>query len=312
MIRHDIRTPVKNRDKCNIANSAGNGRALLIVNPFCGGGRSGLSRRIAHELRYLPYDLDVCETEAPGEARLIAADPPPDTNLIVAAGGDGTISEIVTGLKDRRIPLGIVPLGTANVLARQFNIPLGIRASCDVISGGRISMVDLGESDRGCFLAIAGAGFDAAVVHKYHPTRDGKTSQSDYMRHVFQVIHEYKFPKIQVELDGKIVTEKARSVFIANTRSYGGPFVIAPGAKADDGYFDVCVAFARTSFEYAIFMSASILRCHVDMPRIKIYRARKIRCLSDGDVPAQIDGDPAGFLPLEMTVRPAEIKLLTP
>ena len=115
-----------------------------------------------------------------------------------------------------------------------------------------------------------------------------------------------------MELDGKVVADDARAVFIANTRSYGGPFIIAPDAKADDGYLDVCMVFSRKPAAYAAYMGASMAGMHRYLPGVRMLRARRIRCWSDGEVPVQLDGDPAGHLPLDISIQPGAIELLTP
>ena len=288
------------------------GRILLVVNPISGGEKADRTRRLVQKLSADSMDLTVVETERSGDARRAAASMPPDTSIIVAAGGDGTVNEVVGGMRDRRVAVGIIPLGTANLVAREFRIPVDIEAACDLVLKGRRRPIDLGRTEDGCFLAVAGAGFDAAVVHRMAESRNGNIKTSSYLEPMIEMIASYPFPRISVEADGAQVTEEATDVIVANTRSYGGPFILAPDAKPDDGLFDVCIFNSPNIGAYAAYMAAAVMQSHDLLPSTTVLRARTVRCVSSGDVPVQLDGDPHGRLPVTFQIEAGAVQLIVP
>jgi diacylglycerol kinase (ATP) len=286
-------------------------RVVLIANPISGRKRVARVEMMARELDG-PWSLEVVETRRSGDARRAAGSLSDDTVLVVAAGGDGTVNEVISGLSKRNIPVAIVPLGTANVLAKEFGIPRDIKGACEVARLGRWRSVDLGVSDRGYFLAVAGVGFDAAVVREFSRFRTGNASLASYLDPIWRIVQTYRFPSITVTVDGRVISEAATSVIVANTRSYGGPFVVAPRARPDDGFLDVCVFTAADAALQAVYMAASVLEGHTLLPGVETLRARSVSCESGKRVPVQLDGDRRGSLPVSFSVEPSAIRLVVP
>lgn len=288
------------------------GRALLIINPIAGPQKSRVVERLIEVVGGGPWPLTVVRTQKAGDARQAAADAPDDTAVIIAAGGDGTINEAICGMRRRDIPLGIVPFGTANLLAGEFGIPGDIKKACELIYRGQWRAVDLGETEKGCFLAVGGAGFDAAVVHRFASLRKGNVNFASYLQPVVETMVSYPFPRITVELDGERVTDDATAVIIANTRRYGGPFVLTPDAKPDDGLFDVCIFDSANAGVYGAHMTAALLQSSSKLPGVWVFRAKSVKCSSGKQVPVQLDGDPHGYLPATFEILPGAVKLIAP
>jgi YegS/Rv2252/BmrU family lipid kinase len=288
------------------------GRMLVVVNPISGSRRSGRVECLIRELAAGPWKVEVVRTERAGDARQAAASAGEGTALAVAVGGDGTLNEVISGLGSRGIPVGVVPLGTANLLAREFHIPLDIKGACSLVLRGRWRGVDLGRTDRGVFLSVAGAGFDAAVVHRFASRRSGNARFSSYFQPILETVSAYPFPRIAVELDGALLTHEATGVVVANTRNYGGPFIMARDARPDDGLLDVCVFDSANAGVYTAHMAAVLLQNPDLLPGADFLRARCVTCRSEGEVPVQLDGDPRGYLPITFEVVPGAVKLISP
>jgi len=239
----------------------------------------------------------------------------------VAVGGDGTINEVANGYTSGTVPpLGIIPSGTANVLAKEIGLPRKARDLADVIATGREIAWDAGRIRPGDrrFMLFVSAGFDAQVVHEFHKSRNGRIRMSDYVAWGVRTYMRCEVPKIRVELDGKVEADPAAWVVVSNVRSYGGPIVLTPGAKYDDGYFEVMIQRRRHKADTAHLFGASLLTWAFGIDArpadVTYHRARHVR-LDPADltpVALQVDGDPGGFLPVELSVEPGGVRILGP
>jgi YegS/Rv2252/BmrU family lipid kinase len=304
-------------------------RIKIIANPFSGGGRG---REVGHEIQSVLQRrgcaVELVETQKAGDARLKAAEVN-GFSAIGCIGGDGTVNEVVNGLPiGAAPPLAMIPCGTANVLAKELQLPLTVEALARVITDGREIHWDLGV-DRVSgrrFLLFASAGYDAHVVHLFHAARQKPVrvwSYALYNMWLYMVwgmksIAEFAVPKIEVELDGKPLVSDATWVQVSNIASYGGPLVFTPHAKPDDGMFEVMVQRAPHKRDVVRMFWAAILNflfgMNYRMPDVTFHTARRVR-LSSADsraVPLQVDGDPGGHLPVHLEVVPGGVRILAP
>ncbi len=154
---------------------------------------------------------------------------------VYAAGGDGTVSEVASGLVGLGVPLGIVPLGTGNGLARSLNIPLETESMIHAMAKGKTDTIDCGQIGDVHFFATAGFGFDAWIAQDFNIRRKEKTSVFDY----FMIgVKNYLFrppEKVTIEIDGKEITRKLFALSFCNTKQYGGGAIIAPQADTKSG-----------------------------------------------------------------------------
>lgn len=157
-------------------------------------------------------------------------------DVVVAAGGDGTINEVVNGLKGRGI-LGIVPLGRGNDIAISYKIPRDIRKAVKLLKNGVIREMDMGLLDGRYFVGIAGTGFVGDV--NYNSNKLNLTGFKGYLISVFTTLKDFKYPECEVSFDG--ISWKGRITLIAlgNTSYYGGGMKLLPTSDPEDGYFDV-------------------------------------------------------------------------
>ncbi|MCB2100129.1 MAG: diacylglycerol kinase family lipid kinase [Rhodobacterales bacterium] len=274
------------------------GRRLLVIrNPVAGRRHGGRFARIMGHLWSLGCKVTVIETRFRGDAEAIAAEIDPDTvDVVVAAGGDGTINEVINGLKGRDIPLAIVPLGTANVLAAEIGLPLRASSIAKTIARAPARRVYLGDANGRRFVMMAGVGFDAWVVATLNPAWKRVLGRTAYVARMVVGLARYRFPKYRVTIDGQAY--KAASVVIANGHYYGGRFTCAPDARLDDPDLKVCL-FRRggplAAVVYALWLGLGRLHKRKD---VMLVPGRSVRVEGPDAEPVQGDGDLVASLPL--------------
>jgi len=295
-------------------------RIKIIANPISGRGKA---KRLADDvtglLRSRGCDVELAETRQAGDARRFAGDVA-GFDAICAVGGDGTINEVANGLPPGAPPLGIIPSGTANVMAQELRLKRDPATLAAAIADGREVRWDAGV-DRVSgrrFLLFAEAGYNAAVVHLFHSQRTGPIEKWQYFAWGLKSIVDYEIPRIAVELDGRELTRAATWVLVSNVASYGGPLVWTPHARIDDGRFEVMVVHATQKRDIIRVLWAAmmrfLLRFEYPLHDVTYHQAARVRLASaDGRrVPMQVDGDPGGFLPFDAEIVPGGLRILAP
>jgi len=284
---------------------------LLVTNPFSSRGLN--EKKIAEvtaRFASAGAHLDLVRTLGPGDAERAAADLRRDYAAIVVAGGDGTVCEIVNGLAGKSVPIGILPRGTGNVLAKELGIPKSVRKAVAVVLKGKLLRLDVGIAGARRFILMASAGYDAQVVALAHRTRRGRFGYANFLLPMWRTLKRGDFPEIRVETDSRVFP--CHHVIIANVSSYGGPFRPAPGAIYNDGQFDV-VMYARAG-RWDMVRYGAMALCMSDKAKDDVVRIRaeKLALTSSAPVPVQLDGDPAGFLPRSFHVKRDDVTVIVP
>jgi len=286
--------------------------ALLIANPIAGRGAGERElRRIEPSLRSRGIDLEVAVTSQAGDAQAAAASRAEDHEAVLVIGGDGTLNEVVNGLEADR-PVAIYPIGTGNVLAKELGLPRSIVRFCNMVQGGREHVVDIATIGDRRFVSMAGAGFDADVAADMGAGRTAGIHMAAYIGRTLRHLARYDFPRISVAVDGGEPVDSAGFVLVSNVRSYGGPFVVTPDARHDDGLLDVCLLRRGTPLAYMAAMLAFILRCHRAARGARYLRGRSIRLSASTPVRYQVDGDAAGFLPATIEILDRTLRFIVP
>ena len=282
-----------------------------MVNPVSGRRNAGaVLARSVRELRAAGFVVEVEYTRGPGHAAEWAAGLDAETQVVVGVGGDGTIRELVDGMAGRSIPLAILPTGTENLVAKQFGFRFDARSLCERIRRGRPAPVDLGVANGRHFLVIAGVGFDAEVVSRLRAVRAGHITHASYFWPIWRTFWEHRFPSIRVEADDVTVHDGPGLVFVGNLPRYAIGLRICRDARWDDGELDLCIYPCRSRSRLAIHSVNTILARHPNRGGVIYRRCRTASITSREPIPLELDGDAAGMIPVDISVRPAHVRFL--
>lgn len=289
------------------------GRVRLVCNPIAGAGLvPWVLPLFVRRLAALGLSCEVVRTASAEDARHAAAEIRGAYHALVVLGGDGTVREVITGLARRDIPVGIVPLGTANVLAKELHLPVRPELAARMIAERHVRHLDLAYAGDRPFMLMAGVGFDAEVTARVHAGRRGAITFLNYFIAMVAVVLHYRFPHLRVVVDGRPVGREANFVVISNTRRYGGRPVLALDARPDDGLLDACLYRIPRRHAVLGLVIDLLLRRRPKPRRALFLKGRRIEVTADGPVPYQLDGDPAGVLPLSVRVEPRAVPVIVP
>lgn len=281
-------------------------RILVILNPAAGRRRRARRRlrRVLAELARRGCAVTLRATAGPGDAERLARAAGPGFDLVVAAGGDGTVQEVANGLSGSSPVMGVLPLGTANVLACELGLPRrpGRLAACLAeaaprpIWPGRIK----GRLGDRLFLCMSGVGFDAAVVACVDPRLKRRFGKFVFLWAILQCLVRHRPRSFTIGIDG--AAHRAGAAIIAKTRFYAGRFVLAPAARAADPLFQV-VLFPPGSRRVVLRALAALAlgRAH-RVPGVRVIPARTASLAAGGEWAVQADGEIVAGEALSVTI----------
>lgn len=286
-------------------------RALIIYNPVAGYFPGRRLARVCQSLSWLGVQETIRETAYRGDAEAFAAAASSrDFDVVVAAGGDGTINEVANGLAGSHLPLAIIPLGTANVLAAEIDLPRNVSAIARTIAAGESRPVQLGNVNGRRFLMMAGLGFDAHVVANVNGAIKQAVGKVAYV--VQTAVSAFTFPAsaYRVTIDG--VSYEAASVVIANGRRYGGSYTCAPDARIEVPELHVCLFNSSGPLSVARYSAALMIGKLHRLSDMKIVRGSHVVVEGPKGEPVQCDGDIATTLPLSASIGGDMLNLVMP
>ncbi len=283
----------------------------LIYNPAAGGSGERRARRAVRALEGLGCLVEALPTSGTGSAASLARRAARQgAPRLLVAGGDGTINEVANGIAGSSTELGIIPTGTANVLAIELGLPLKISNACRLACQGGSTSVDLGLAGDRYFTLMAGVGFDAFVIKNVNPILKKSIRRAAFPVTGLVTFIQQDLPLLAVSAPGKEV--EGYFIIISNSRYYGGKFGPAPQASMTDGMLDVCVLKGKSLQEMLNFWVAALRQSHVDSSRAEYFQAAEvaISCPFGEEVPVQTDGEIIGELPLKIRVAPAALRVV--
>ena len=290
--------------------------ARLIVNPVAGRGKA--ERNLSMITEYFTarrLELDICRTDGvTGATELARCAGDDDCELVIVAGGDGTINEVVNGLVGSETVLGIIPLGTSNVVARGLKLPLDIKEACQVVLEGVGKRIDVGKAGERYFLAMAGVGFDAQVVYELSLKAKNLLGSLAYVASCFRTAMKYRSAKLvmDIRVDEEQLTVPAWVVIIGNVSTYAWTLKPTHLASVDDGLLDVCI-FGRSNWLGLIYQCVGVFYGrHIYHPEVKYIKAKTIEVDAQPSVPVQVDGDIVGKTPMRFEVVPRGLCIMCP
>jgi diacylglycerol kinase family enzyme len=268
--------------------------------------------------------VEVAETQHAGHATLLARQAAAEgREMVVAAGGDGTIAEVANGLIGSATVLGVIPLGTANVLAKEYRLPVAPRAIANALAYRRtkklwpgvakLTAAGAGLNGAGghehVFVQMVGLGFDGAVVHGIQPLLKRVIGRGAY---VWQSLWEsvaYRFPKVRLTVDGKDF--EAASVVVSKGRLYGGPYMLAPNAAPTEPGFQVALFEHPGTFPALLSGAALPLGLLPRCPGVRVVAGRQVDFSAcNGPIKTQSDGDALAGTPVTVVDAQSPIALV--
>jgi diacylglycerol kinase (ATP) len=301
--------------------------ALLIHNPNAGTG-GGARRRLLDKARKIlslgGIEADLQETKAPGDATLMAQRAIEEgRQLVIACGGDGTLNEVVNGLavqeNGHRVPMALLPGGTANVLAKELGLPWDILRAAEKLVHGEVREIALGlatpieePEKKRFFLSVAGAGPDGMIVYSIDLDLKARVGILAYWWQGTREVFRYKFPHFRAVTGDKKLDVSL--VIVGRTKHYGGPFRITDQADLYADQFEIMGLTTQSGFRYLSYLPTLWLGKLRGTAGVHYWKASSVVCepLNGNPVYTQVDGEPLARLPVEFKIVPRALKLLVP
>ena len=295
-------------------------RTCVIFNPAARGNKA---RHFRRQLDIIGSQCALKATTAPGDARRLAAEAVGEGfELVVAAGGDGTVNETLNGLGDapdgfEHTRLGVLPLGTVNVFARELGIPLRVDRAWEILQQGHETRIDLprvefleeGVRRQRYFVQLAGAGWDARAIELVDWSHKKKIGPLAYVIAGLKALRERQ-PKITVQAEGQNVTGEL--VLVGNGCFYGGPVKIFPRADLRNGCLEICV-FPRFNWWTLIRCAPGLLtRRQLPMRLVENFQAARFDLAGEPRTAFELDGEWVGHLPATFSVERGRLRVVTP
>ncbi|MEU5763748.1 YegS/Rv2252/BmrU family lipid kinase [Nocardia sp. NPDC047648] len=305
-------------------------KVTVVTNPRSRHGKGG-DAATAAIARLRAGGAEVTEVCAPSAAETVrqvrdsVAGAAPDA--VVCIGGDGLINVTLPAVAETGVPLGMIPAGTGNDLARELGVPTDDPvAAAALVLRGRTRTIDLGRIESSVppmwFATVAGTGFDARVTLRANEMRWPRGRLRYTAAALAEISGRFTVP-YRVELvdavtdgltnpgAGSVLETEAVMVAVGNTRTYGGGMLICPDALMDDGLLDLTVVGALSRGEMLRLLPALSAGKRQDHPEVKQFRAAAVTLTAAG-APATADGEPAGTLPITIRAVPAALTVLVP
>ncbi|MGE3725830.1 MAG: diacylglycerol kinase family protein [Candidatus Sericytochromatia bacterium] len=294
-------------------------KAMLIYNPTAG----QIWQQFQPEMvkKYLEdqgWQVDVEPTQKMGGGADLARKAAQlNYDVVIAAGGDGTINEVAQGLVHTPVKLGFLPVGTTNVLAREFKIPLNYEAALAYLPQAESRLIDLGKLNQRHFLLMAGVGYDAEIlmrVNKQFKNVAGKlavfTSGVENLFHHNPFVLRLRFEDAQGKR--RKLKRRVMQIFVSNASTYATDYKIAEQAVMDDGLLELHIFKSKRFRDTLYSLLSLLLRRHKEWVDFEHYSIRKLRILARKPAPIQIDGDLVGYTPATIEIVPQALHILAP
>ncbi len=280
--------------------------SVIIFNPRA---RSEKSRDLADLLREIAPGAELRMTESQGGALTLAMQAAREGfRVVAAAGGDGTVNEVANGLAGSEAALGVLPIGTMNVFAKEHLLPEKLDEAWAVIRAGNRRDIDLLAANEKHFIQLAGVGLDAQIVKETTWEWKKNLGPLSYLISAAQIAARTP-PKLIVEAGG--VTSEGSFVLVGNGRYYGAKIVLFPKAQVDDGLLDVLIFKNIGYLDIARYLAGVLVGRHTGMGGVEYFQVSEATVRSDCAVPVEVDGELSGELPVRFRVA-GKLRLCVP
>lgn len=287
---------------------------ILIANPLAGGGRG---RRMAEQatlaLQNAGQVVELRYTREKGHGTELAHQAVAEgVERLVVCGGDGSISEVLPALADSATTLGLLPFGTANDLARALAIPRKIDPAVSNLLTGQVRCIDLGRVGDRFFATVAAFGFDAEISERMANGQVPLSGTAGYLIETLRHLTRYQPPRVRLRGDFGEIEQEVLQVSTANTRSYGGGMLIAPGAEPADGLFDVVIIDDVPRLTILSMLPLLFFGKHIAHPAVRVERTSRLEIHTDTPRVMHADGEYLGETPLTLEIYPEALQVVLP
>ena len=299
-------------------------RAIVILNPASGesaladeqGSAQPHEERLVEALQRQNVETEVRHTtpEDPGHGLAKQATEEDNVDVIVAAGGDGTIHAVATGLIGTRGTLGIIPIGTMNNIARSLSISEDIDEACRVIAQGHTKRIDVGKLNDQVFLEVAGIGLEAVLFPAAEEIKSkGLLSTLRGIIGGLDSLFSFRPTRFRISFDERRSRSyQALQISVCNTPYYGARLQFAPGALMDDGLLDILIYKNFSKLDYIHHALSISQGRHALQPKITRRKIKSVRITADDPVEVHADGEAQGITPASIEVLPAALQVRVP
>ncbi len=284
----------------------------LILNPAAGRGKGArLEEFLRNRLKEAFGEAAYFRTHHPNHAREIAQHIRDEYHVIIAAGGDGTVHEVVNGMVGGRASLAVIPIGSGNDFVKMLNLPLDPEAAIQVIRNNRRMKIDIGKVGEEYFPNGLGIGFDAWVVKESSKVKRLRGFLI-YLYSVIKTIFIYRNEPVEFHANGEVRKKDIFLIAVGNGVAMGGGFYLTPDARINDGLFDVCIIHALKKREAFQNLPKAINGSHTSMGQVEMLRTDRLKIVSDKGIAAHADGELLGMelKELDISLQPAALEVI--
>ena len=292
-------------------------RAVIVRNPAAGKAIKLAAQfdQAVGEFRRAGWDVDIKDSTKRGHAAdLTRAAVTANTDAVIAAGGDGTINEVIQALAGTSVLFGCLPMGTVNLWGHEIGLSSDVvKAARQLVSGNQIG-VDLGKAGNAYFLLMAGIGFDAEVVTALGEAEQSKQrfGRLPYVAPAIRVWPRFHGAEVHLQINGSVTTYHALMVLASNTRWYGGLARPARDAIANDGRLDLTIYSGRGPLGVLRHLAPFVIGRQRGMRSSETLRVEAVTVTADPPLAVQVDGDYIGNTPVDIAVRRHALQAIVP
>ena len=288
-----------------------NRRALLLLNPYARLGQKVRLQTIYY-LQKLGFELIEESVNDPKNLSQIIRQYQGQTELVIIGSGDGTISAAIEGLLSTQIPLGILPLGTANNLARTLEIPRSLSQACNIIAQGKTRRIDLGCLNGKYFLNVAGLGLSTVINQQVTHEFKRRWGVLAYIATALKVASQVSPFEVEICWDQQSIKTKTRQVTICNGRFYGSGLIVAEDATIDDQRLDLFSLESQNWWETLTLLPALMRGKYVNCPGIRTLQGTKFELYTPQPCLIDIDGEAIAQTPAHFHLIPQALSVFAP
>ena len=286
-------------------------RALMLVNPNARRGTAALEPVIAR-LREGGVDPVVEQFQTPDEVSADIARRRHEADLVIVCGGDGTINSAAKGILETGLPMGILPMGTANDLARTLGIPDDLGKAADIVAAGHTARVDLGEVNGRPFFNVASLGLAADLARGLTPEAKRRWGKLGYGLAALKVALQARPFRAEIISDSGRVSVKTLQIAVGNGVHYGGGSVIHADATIEDGHLDLYSLELKNVWKFGLMLGAFRRGEHGAWDEVRTAKSTEFDIRTKEPMPINTDGDIVTQTPAHFIIRPKAVTVFAP